>query len=30
MNDKYGVIKKQLPIALVMLAAQIVLMIVMG
>ncbi|WP_024620773.1 DUF979 domain-containing protein [Metaclostridioides mangenotii] len=30
MNDKYGVIKKQLPIALVMLAVQIVLMIVMG
>lgn len=30
MNDKCGVIKKQLPIALVMLAVQIVLMIVMG
>lgn len=30
MNDKYGVIKKQLPIALVMLVVQIILMMVMG
>ncbi|EPZ56595.1 hypothetical protein H477_2841 [[Clostridium] sordellii ATCC 9714] len=30
MKDKYGVIKKQLPIALVMLVAQIILMRVMG